>query len=85
MAKATITMDDLLAGADASVKQLTTGETITGTVLSVKKHEVLIDLGAQGVGYVPRREVGYSRNLAEGEVTASLTLSSTTACSVESA
>ena len=73
MAKANITMDDLLAQASESTKQLTAGETITGTVLSIKKHEVLIDLGAQGVGYVPRREVGFSRALGEGdEVTASI-------------
>lgn len=73
MATANITMDDLLANADAAVKQLTTGEVITGTVLSMRKHEVLIDLGAQGVGFVPRREVGFSRNLKEGdEVTASV-------------
>lgn len=69
--KATITMDELLAG--DSVKQLTAGEVITGTVLTLRKHEVLIDLGAQGVGYVPRREVGFSRALKEGdEVTASV-------------
>jgi len=69
--KATITMDDLLAG--EGVAQLTAGEVITGTVLSLRKHEVLIDLGAQGVGYVPRREVGFSRTLKEGdEVTASV-------------
>jgi small subunit ribosomal protein S1 len=73
MAKAAITMDELLAGAEASAKQLTAGEVITGTILSLKKHEVLIDLGAQGVGFVPRREVGFSRAIAEGdEVTASV-------------
>ena len=73
MAQAAITMDDLLASADAAVKQLTAGEVITGTVLTLKKHEVLIDLGAQGVGFVPRREVGFSRTLKEGdEVTASV-------------
>lgn len=74
MAKsATITMDDLLAASEDSVKQITAGEMITGKVLSVRKHEVLIDLGAQGVGYVPRREVGFSRNLNAGdEVTASV-------------
>lgn len=71
MAKATVTMDDLLAG--DSVKQLVAGEVITGRVLSVRKHEVLIDLGAQGVGFVPRREVGFSRQLNAGdEVTASI-------------
>jgi small subunit ribosomal protein S1 len=70
---AAITMDDLLASHEDSVKQLTAGEVITGTVLSLRKHEVLIDLGAQGVGYVPRREVGFSRALKEGdEVTASV-------------
>ncbi len=73
MATATLTMDDLLAANDDSVKQLTIGEVIDGTVLSLRKHEVLIDLGAQGVGYVPRREVGFSRALKEGdEVTASV-------------
>ncbi len=71
MAKATVTMDDLLAG--DSVKQVTSGEVVTGKVLSVRKHEVLIDLGAQGVGFVPRREVGHSRQLNVGdEVTASV-------------
>lgn len=71
MAKATITMDELLA--DDSVKQLISGEVVTGHVLSVRKHEVLIDLGARGVGFVPRREVGFSRQLNEGdEVTASV-------------
>ena len=71
--KAAITMDDLLAGADASVKQLTAGEVIVGTILSIRKHEVLLDLGAQGIGLVPRREVGYSRALNIGdEVTASI-------------
>ncbi len=70
--KAAITMDDLLAQ-ESSVKQLVAGETITGTVLTLKKHEVLIDLGAQGVGLVPRREVGFSRSLNVGdEVTASI-------------
>lgn len=73
MAKATITMDELLAGADDSVKQLTQGEAIVGTILSIRKHEVLVDLGAQGIGLVPRREVGFSRALNIGdEVTASI-------------
>lgn len=64
-------MDDLLSA--ESVKQLTAGEVITGRVLSVRKHEVLIDLGAQGVGFVPRREVGHARELSVGdEVTASV-------------
>lgn len=69
---AALTMDDLLAGQSNS-QQLIAGEPVTGTVLSVKKHEVLVDLGSLGVGLVPRREVGFSRNLAVGdEVTASV-------------
>lgn len=68
-----LTMDDLLAQASDSVKQLTTGEVVHGTILSIKKHEVLIDLGPLGVGLVPRREVSISNNYAEGdEVTASV-------------
>jgi small subunit ribosomal protein S1 len=69
---ASITMDDLLAQ-ESSVKQLTAGESATGTVLTIKKHEVLIDLGPLGVGFVPRREVGFSRTLNVGdEVVASV-------------
>lgn len=72
MAKAaTITMDELLAS--ENVAHLTTGEVIEGTVLTLKKHEALIDLGAQGVGMVPRREIGFNRNLSVGDpVTASV-------------
>ena len=67
MADAKITMDDLLAQAGDNVKQLTVGETADGTVLSVKKHEILIDLGPLGVGLVPRREVSLSKNYNVGD------------------
>lgn len=68
-----MTMDELLAGAGNLVKKIAVGETVEGTVLSVKKHEILIDLGAMGVGYVPRREASFARELKEGEnVTASV-------------
>ena len=63
MANAKITMDDLLASAPESANQLNQGETIEGKVLSVRKHEILIDLGARGVGFVPRREAGFSKTL----------------------
>src|SRR5680860_67469 len=67
------TMDELLAAEDDSVKQLEQGESVTGTILSIRKHEVLVDLGAQGIGLVPRREVGFYRALNVGdEVTASI-------------
>ena len=67
MADAKITMDDLLSQAGDNVKQLTVGETVDGTVLSVKKHEILIDLGPLGVGLVPRREVSLSKNYNVGD------------------
>ncbi len=55
MAKAKLTMDELLAGSEESIKPVVAGETVTGKVLSLKKHEILIDLGARGIGMVPRR------------------------------
>jgi len=73
MANAKITMDDLLADAGDNMKQLVTGEVANGTVLSIKKHEMLIDLGPLGVGLVPRREVGFSKKYEIGdEVVASV-------------
>lgn len=67
----TITMDDLLA--NEQVGGLTQGEVVDGTIMSVRKHEVLIDLGPLGVGFVPRREIGFGQKLEEGApVTASV-------------
>ncbi|MBQ3306149.1 S1 RNA-binding domain-containing protein [Candidatus Saccharibacteria bacterium] len=68
-----VTMDELLEKSGESVKRLVTGDTVDGTVMSVKKHEILVDLGANGVGMIPRREAAYARNLEVGqEVTASV-------------
>lgn len=70
-AKTAITMDDLLK--EENIKSLTAGEVVEGVILNVKKHEVLVDLGPHGVGVVPRREVGFSQKLNEGDtVTASV-------------
>ena len=66
MAKAT-TMDELLSAEGDSVKQLAQGDAIVGTVLSIRRHEVLVDLGAQGIGLVPRREIGFYRALNIGD------------------
>jgi len=67
------TMDELLAENEATSKKAIAGDTVKGTVISVKKHEILIDLGAQGVGLVPRREASFARNLNVGdEVSASV-------------
>lgn len=66
MAKdAKITMEELLTA--SSIKKAVEGETVEGVVLSVKKHEILIDLGAKGVGMVPRRESTGLRDLKEGD------------------
>lgn len=67
-----ITMDDLLKE-ESALLPLASGEVVDGTVLSVRKHEIWVDLGGRGVGLVPRREIGFGRNLEEGEpVTASV-------------
>lgn len=58
-------MDDLLASSD--IKQLKTGDVVEGVVSSVRKHEVWIDLGANGVGVVMRREIGHGQQLEEGQ------------------
>jgi small subunit ribosomal protein S1 len=65
MSKSTLTMDELLAGSD--VKALSASDVIEGVVTAVKKNEVWIDLGAQGVGVVMRREIGYGQNIELGQ------------------
>lgn len=66
----TVTMDELLASND--VKQLKTGDPVEGTVTSVRKHEVWVDLGPNGIGVIFRREVGQTP-LNEGDsITASV-------------
>jgi small subunit ribosomal protein S1 len=61
---ANLTMDELLEGSD--IKQLKAGDMVEGTVSSVRKHEVWVDLGPNGIGVIFRREVGHN-TLAEGE------------------
>lgn len=51
-----ITMDELLAS--STVEGLKTGDVVEGKVLSIKKSEIWVDLGAPGVGVVMRRELG---------------------------
>ncbi len=57
-------MDELLAGSD--VAQIKAGDVVEGVVSSVKKHEIWIDLGPNGVGVIFRREIGGTA-MAEGE------------------
>lgn len=66
MSKAsTLTMDELLAQSD--IQQLKSGDVVEGVVTSVRKNEVWIDLGANGVGVVMRREIGHGQQLEEGQ------------------
>lgn len=66
-----LTMDDLLK--DADLNQLNAGDVVEGKVLSVKKHEVWVDMGPQGIGVVSRRELGHGVTLEEGaDVSASV-------------
>ncbi len=65
MSKTSITMDDLLASND--VNQLKAGDVVEGVVTSVRKHEVWIDLGANGLGVVMRREIGHGQQLEQGQ------------------
>ena len=64
MPKTTITMDELLAGSE--VNALATGDVVEGTISSIKKHEVWVDLGPRGTGVVMRREIGHGQVLDLG-------------------
>lgn len=65
MTKQTVTMDDLLDSVQH--KQLSANEVVEATVLGVKKNEVWLDLGVNGVGMVPRREIGFGQKLSVGD------------------
>lgn len=59
-----LTMDELLASSD--IAQIKAGDMVEGIVSSVKKHEVWVDLGPNGMGVIFRREVS-GTSLSEGE------------------
>lgn len=60
-----ITMDKLLE--DSKVERLIAGSVIEGVVTSIKKHEVWVDLGANGTGVVLRREINFSPQMEVGQ------------------
>lgn len=60
-----LSMDELLA--QSELKQLEAGDVVEGTITSVKKHEMWVDLGARGVGVVMRREIGHGQPLELGQ------------------
>jgi small subunit ribosomal protein S1 len=65
MSKTTITMDDLLNA--STVNQLKAGDMVDGKVLSVKKHEVWIDLGPSGIGVIMQKDLQGAGDLEIGQ------------------
>ena len=63
-------MDELLAAHD--IAQLKSGDMVEGTVSSVRKHEVWVDLGPHGIGVIFRREVGHDPMNEGDTITASV-------------
>lgn len=66
MPNTTLSMDQLLA--DHEIKGLEVGDIIEGSVVSVKKNEVWIDIGESGLGVVMRKEMGYGQEIQPGQV-----------------
>lgn len=60
-----LTMEDLLA--EVPPQTLVAGDIIEAKVLSAGKNEVWLDLGLQGTGLVPRKEINQSVKLKPGE------------------
>jgi len=58
-------MDQLLEQSTANA--LRVGDTVEATITSVKKHELWLDLGPNGIGIVMRREIGGGQKLEKGE------------------
>jgi len=65
MSKQAISMDDLLA--KNTIPSLHTADVVSGVITSVKKHELWVDLGPNGIGVVLRREIGYGQELTVGQ------------------
>lgn len=60
-----VSFDDLLNG--STIPKLEVGEVVDGKIMSVRKNEVIVDLGPLGVGFVPRREIGFGSKLNVGD------------------
>lgn len=70
MSKNNISMDELLAS--SSIDHLKVGDVVEGAITSVKKHEIWVDLGPNGVGVVMRREIGHGQQEVGQSVTVSV-------------
>ncbi|OGL31028.1 30S ribosomal protein S1 [Candidatus Saccharibacteria bacterium RIFCSPHIGHO2_12_FULL_41_12] len=65
MSKA-VTMDELLE-ANSDLERVKTGDITDGKISSVKKNEIWVDLGPQGMGLVSKREMGYGQKFNVGD------------------
>ncbi len=61
----TVSMDALLE--EHPPQLLEAGDVVEGTVVTAHKNEVWVDLGAHGLGLIPRKELGRNHNLHQGE------------------
>ena len=64
----TATEESFEALLDASIKTLTTGDTVTGTVVAIGTTEVQVDLGTKHAGYIPCDEVSADPNTKPEDV-----------------
>ncbi len=64
--KQIISMDDLLEA--SSIDNIASGDIVQGEVISVRKHELMVDLGVRGIGVVMRREIGFNQVPEVGQV-----------------
>lgn len=53
-----VSMQELLAAEEASVKEIRRGSVVEGTVVRVDQEEVLVDIGLKSEGVIPNRELG---------------------------
>lgn len=60
-----LTMEDLLAEQQVTGAQV--GDVVEGTVMSVDKHEIWLDLGAAGTGVVIGREIEQAHDIKPGD------------------
>lgn len=60
-----VSMDELLE--EQPPQLLEPGDVVEGTVVTARKNEVWVDLGAHGLGFIPRKELGRNHNLNQGD------------------
>jgi len=75
MSKDTITMEDLLASEEESFKALSTGDAVEGSIVSINKNGIWLDLGRYGGGLVVGPEIKNRSTVASLKVGDNITAS----------